>query len=255
MVTLTEFLTKIEEIASESPVYKLGKSGDDGECDCIGLVIGAIRRAGGSWSGTHGTNYAMRCEMASSFEISSVDELQVGMAVYKYREQGDSGYSLPSRYEDGGRDYYHVGVVTGVNPLQITHCSTTVNGNSIHRDTKLGKWRIAGWLKKIDTEASDMAATIARAKVVAESGSTVNVRAEAKSNGTFRTRLNVGTEVEIAREDGDWCYIKYQDKTGTTAYGYMMSKFLEIIPEETGDTLEERVTKIEEWIASHGGWG
>lgn len=255
MVSLEDFLTKIEEIASEKPVYKWGASGNNGECDCIGLIIGAIRRAGGAWSGTHGTNYAMRCEMATSFDITSVDQLQLGMAVYKYRNPGDSGYALPSRYEDGGRDYYHVGVVTGVNPLQITHCSTTVNGSSIHRDTKLGKWRTAGYLTKIDTEAKDMATTIAKAKVVAESGSTVNVRGEPKSNGAFRTRLTVGTEVEVAREDGDWCYIKYQDKNGVAAYGYMMTKFLEITPIETGETLEERVKKIEDWIESHGGWG
>ncbi len=255
MVTLADFLDRIEEIAAEKPVYKWGASGNNRECDCIGLIIGAIRRAGGSWSGTHGTNYAVRCETTGIFDISSESDLKVGMAVYKYREKGEKNYSLPRRYEDGGKDYYHVGVVTQVGPLEITHCSTTVNGNSIHRDTKLGTWRVAGYLTKIDMEATELATTIAKATVVAESGSTVNVRAEPKSNGAFRTKLSLGTEVEIVQNDGNWCRIKYKDKSGTTAYGYMMTKFLDIASEESGETLEERVAKIEEWIASHGGWG
>ena len=61
-ITLSSFLEKIREIASENPKYRSGGSGKDGTCDCIGLIIGAIRRAGGSWPGTHGSNYAARYE-------------------------------------------------------------------------------------------------------------------------------------------------------------------------------------------------
>ena len=54
MVTLEAFLSGVAKIKSEAPTYRAGGDGSDGTCDCIGLVIGAIRRAGGGWAGTHG---------------------------------------------------------------------------------------------------------------------------------------------------------------------------------------------------------
>lgn len=51
----------------------------------------------------------------------------MGEIVYKARKPGDSSYNLPDRYKANGGDlldYYHVGVVTKVRPLEITHCST-----------------------------------------------------------------------------------------------------------------------------------
>lgn len=46
MVTLEAFLIEVAKIKSEAPTYREGGDGSDGTCDCIGLVIGAIRRAG-----------------------------------------------------------------------------------------------------------------------------------------------------------------------------------------------------------------
>ena len=60
---LEAFIAQVEAIAQASPVYRLGGDGSDGTCDCIGLVIGAIRQAGGAWMGTHGSNYAARYEI------------------------------------------------------------------------------------------------------------------------------------------------------------------------------------------------
>ena len=60
MVTLEAFLSGVAKIKSEAPTYREGGDGSDGPRDCIELVIGAIRRAGGGWAGTHGSNYAAR---------------------------------------------------------------------------------------------------------------------------------------------------------------------------------------------------
>lgn len=43
MVTLEAFLSEVAKIKSEAPTYREGGDGSDGTCDCIGLVIGAIR--------------------------------------------------------------------------------------------------------------------------------------------------------------------------------------------------------------------
>lgn len=55
-MTIDEFLTNVRRIQAADPRYRLGRDGSDGYCDCIGLVIGAIRRSGGQWRGIHGTN-------------------------------------------------------------------------------------------------------------------------------------------------------------------------------------------------------
>ena len=137
-IALCDFLNQIEAICATKPDYRTGGSGTDGTCDCIGLIIGAVRRAGGSWKGIHGSNYAARFQMAD-FKKLKMSELFIGEVVYKAKSPEDSSYSLPDRYKPGGAssngdvlDYYHVGVVTRVSPLEITHCSTAVNGNSIH---------------------------------------------------------------------------------------------------------------------------
>ena len=135
---LAAFLAGVEEIAATRPRYRLGGSGTDGTCDCIGLVIGAIRRAGGAWTGVHGSNWAARNEMAAMGAVTAA-ELAQGMVVYKAWEPGAKKYALPGRYKNSAdqQDYYHVGVVTSVNPLEITHCT----GPGIVRDKTQGKWR------------------------------------------------------------------------------------------------------------------
>ena len=50
-MTIDEFLTNVRRIQAADPRYRLGRDGSDGYCDCIGLVIGAIRRSGGQWRG------------------------------------------------------------------------------------------------------------------------------------------------------------------------------------------------------------
>lgn len=100
-ITLTAFLEQLETICATKPDYRIGGSGTDGTCDCIGLIIGALRRAGGSWKGYHGSNYAARKQMADFVELKPA-HLFVGEIVFKARNPGDSSYSLPDRYKSGG---------------------------------------------------------------------------------------------------------------------------------------------------------
>ena len=151
-VSLSDFMEKVEEIAAENPRYRKGGSGKDGTCDCIGLIIGAIRRAGGSWPGLHGSNYAARSETENLREIRTAGDLQPGELVYKAYEPGERGYDLPARYRKGGsaytgdlRDYYHVGVVLSAAPLRILHMTDP----GPRTDTGLGQWSWHGECKRI----------------------------------------------------------------------------------------------------------
>lgn len=229
---LEAFIAQVEAIAQASPVYRLGGDGSDGTCDCIGLVIGAIRRAGGSWTGTHGSNYAARYEMRELLPVTDAGELCLGDVVYKARTPGQAGYDLPERYgaDPDNRDYYHIGVVTAVEPLEITHCT----GPGIVRDTKLGKWTYRGRLKKVDYDGTEGMQTMAQmAKVTATSGSTVKMRSKPSASDGLYWEVPVGAEVQVAEITGGWAKVRYGDRTG-----YMMAAFLDMdgqeAPEEGG---------------------
>ena len=114
---IQKFLEKIQVIKSLNPAYKKPGDGSNGVCDCIGLLIGAIRRMGLKWTGIHGSNYAARRETVGLSYISKVSELELGDAVYKacdpdgtVRKACNAGkkkrkYDLPDRYKKG-KAYY-----------------------------------------------------------------------------------------------------------------------------------------------------
>ena len=222
MIYLKNFLARVHEIASMDIVYQEGKDGSNGACDCIGLIIGAIRRAGGSWTGVHGSNYSARYEMRELLPVMDAGELNLGDAVYKARTPGQAGYDLPERYKNDpdNRDYYHVGVVTATSPLEITHCT----GPGIVRDTKLGKWTYRGRLKKVDYDGTEGMQTMAQmAKVTATSGSTVKMRSKPSTSDGLYWEVPVGASVQLVEVSNGWAKVRYSDKTG-----YMMAKFLSI---------------------------
>lgn len=185
MIDVNRFVAAAEQIAAEEPGYEKGHDGSDGLCDCVGLPIGSIRRCGGQWRGTHGSNYAARSETEDLRPIVSSGDLKIGEVVYKAYEPNQGGYDLPDKYKAGGgsyngdlRDYYHIGIVVSVYPLRIRHMTTP----KPKMDTSIGKWGWHGRLKKIDysgeTPGKEEGKTM-QAMVVLPSGargSTVNMR-------------------------------------------------------------------------------
>lgn len=270
-ITLGDFLKQIEAICAAKPDYRTGGSGTDGTCDCIGLIIGGVRRAGGCWKGIHGSNYAARFQMASLKKLK-MSELFIGEVVYKAKSPEDSSYSLPDRYKPGGAssngdvlDYYHVGVVTRVSPLEITHCSTAVNGNSIHRDTSLGKWKYGGWLKGINYEKTDSAE---KEQEQMEEGIMQELRCGAMVTGgrlslrqaptTTAVRLAWipnGTRLEVTGQTDDWCAVSYDGIAGYAMRRFLIldngnetqegSEELEAKDEPLPKTEEERLAELE----------
>ncbi len=143
-MTIDEFLTNVRRIQAADPRYRLGRDGSDGYCDCIGLVIGAIRRSGGQWRGIHGTNWTARNAMHDLNPLRGAGQLRRGELVFRAHEPGAKGYALPSRYASSAdrRDYYHVGVVMQTNPLRILHCSS----GGVKADTSASRWQFHGML-------------------------------------------------------------------------------------------------------------
>ena len=244
-----QFLEKVQIIKQLNPAYKQPGDGSGGVCDCIGLIIGAIRRMGLKWTGIHGSNYAARYQTQGLAEILNVSQLEVGDVVYKACEQGSTSpkYDLPDRYKKGKayyngdlKDYYHAGVVTRVNPLNITHMTSP----RMKVDMSLGKWNYFGKAKPIVNAAGGETVPVpvtpavptetpategAKAIVWAENGQPVKMREYPSTSCRTWEKLACGTEVTILEPGEEWAKIRHGKREW-----YMMAKFLDVIGDGKG---------------------
>ena len=239
------FLSMVDVIKRLNPAYKQPGDGSDGTCDCIGLIIGAIRRMGLKWTGIHGSNYAARYQTIDLEQIHGASSLDLGDVVYKARNPGASKYALPSRYKQGNpyyngdlRDYYHVGVVTQTSPLRITHMTSP----HMKVDTSLGNWSYHGKIKPLVTEAEKEAdepvpptptpppSTWSKAIVYAENGLPVKMREYPSTDCRTWVKVQCGTEVVITEPGEKWARINGCGRTGW----YMMSQFLDVAGDGKG---------------------
>ena len=242
-----DFVELVQKNAARVRQYQLGHDGSDGKCDCIGLIIGAVRLGGDKWPWTHGSNYTARY---LTCDLRADAPLKMGDLVFKARSEGESGYDLPAKYRAGGdlRDYYHVGVVTCEAPLVITHCTSVQGG--IKRDVNRGKWKYSGQLKLISNAnegKGDEQKMSCNAQVYADNGEPVKVREHASQASTVKTKLAVGTSVILLDDAGEWARIQYASKTGQIESGYMMRKFLRV-EDADGGTLYERVMRARQLL-------
>lgn len=236
-VALDAFLSAVDAIQAEAPTYRSGGKAEDGTCDCIGLIIGALNRCGVTWPGIHGSNWAARNAMAWLLPLQDAGDMSVGDIVYKAKRPGETGYALPERYaKDPDRsDYYHVGVVRSVSPLRIVHCTSP---GGVVVDGKIGKWTYHGALSLIgdagDTEEEE---TMMRTAVVtAASGSTVNLRRS--PGGALVDRIPVGTVVEVVASNGaQWAYVSVDGKNGWMDMGFLRMQEDEAAAEDAGDVV------------------
>ena len=215
MITVQAFLDGVQSIYDEQPKYKIGHDGSDGYCDCIGLVKGALERAREKNINLHGTNQAARDVILNLKKIVGSSDLKLGQVVLKVRDKDDKSYPLPNKYRGTGNEtnYTHIGVVTGVYPLEITHMTSP----TAKKDTSVKNWAFVGDLPYIKGEKT------MTASVYADSGGTVNVRASASSKGKLIEKVPVGSEVEVLEFGDGWSRIRYGNKIG-----FMMNKYLSV---------------------------
>ena len=217
--------------------------------DCSGLFVKAYRDQGASIY--HGSNTIYRKYCSEKGKLTNVSQLKPGMAVFKWNA------NTPEKFDDGLGDFQHIGLVTSVNPLRIVHASSAAG--CVTTDTKLGKWAYWGWLKDVakgdslphapaePTDEGDEEPMAEFATVIADSGSTVNMRTKAKSTAALVERVPLGARVEVLGTCGSWTKVKFGSRTG-----YMMSQFLtaeEPLEPDEDLTLEERVTRLEKRVA------
>lgn len=214
------FLAGVRRIADARPVYRTGGTGADGTCDCIGLIMGAI----GKKYELHSTNYFARFQMASLDALADESQLHPGSIVYKSRRDTAQ---LNERYQPGGRyyngdmlDYYHVGVVTAIDPLEITHCTSTGNVDGIAYDDSIRAWSHFGELLDVtleeENEVDGMLYTVTSAN-----GKPVNLRMRPDKSSLKIGEIPVGEDVTVTEEADGWCKVRWKGLSG-----YMMREFL-----------------------------
>ena len=258
-----KFLAMVEVIKRLNPAYKQPGDGSNGVCDCIGLIIGALKRMGIIWTGIHGSNYGARYQTVGLEYIQSESQLRLGDAVYKasdpdgyVKKACNAGrmkakYKLPDRYKKGHqyyngdlKDYYHVGVVTQVSPLRITHMTSP----RMKVDTNLnGGWNYHGKVKPLvnaekngsvpaDNPVPSAPTNVpvpsegSKAIVVADNGLPVKMREYPSTNCATWEKVPCGTEVTIVEPGETWAKINGCGRQGW----YMMAKFLDVVGDGKG---------------------
>lgn len=257
MIKLETFLSKAEEIKNEKPTYKLGHDGRNGLCDCVGLIIGAVRRSGETWNGTHGSNYAARYKMAT---LVQPPVLEVGTILYKAYRPGEPGYDLPETYarHPDQNDYYHVGILVSVDPLQIMHCTSWSGGSGIKMDTKIGVWRYGGRLKHLSYEpkeevpVSEPTKPIGTAVITAKSGLYVRMRAKPNVGALVKVNVPLGDSVDVLGAGPEWSEIRHKNVTGWMMTEFLKDKSTPLAP-TTYVSLEQKVDIL--WAAYQAGRG
>ncbi len=257
-ISAGKYIEGVNSIYVEQPTYRIGGDGSDGTCDCIGMCRGGSEREGATGiKNFRGTNLAARKTVQDLKAIRSVKELELGCVVLKTRDKDDKSMPLPDQYRKGGSEYdktwgetnfTHIGTVTGLNPLEITHMTSP----TAKKDTSLGNWKYSGWLPWVTKEEiPDDEPEAEWATVIAESGSTVKMRAKPSTNCRLYWDVPVGSQVIVDEIGTPWTKITWAGQMG-----YMMTNFLlfgdELIEDEytvtiTGLTKEQAEELCRQW--------
>lgn len=204
--------------------------------DCSGAFVYAYRQFGESIY--HGSNRIIRVYCHDVRRVTGVDELKVGMVIFKAR---DDLSRMKAEYKPGGRyynaalpcDYYHMGLVTSVRPLEIINATPP----RVRIDSDLSKWCCAGYLNAVDYAggAPGPEPGPVYARVDAPSGRTVNLRRGPSKTTAVLVRVPIGETVEVLAQTSElWWNVRYGRHTG-----YMMREFLVMLDPETPQNSDE----------------
>ena len=219
-------ISKLNESALEClgwPYVSPGTNDQNG-IDCSGLFVKMYRDQGAKIY--HGSNTIFHEYCSETGKLTSENQLQAGMAVFKLKAWTDADKGNKWYGKDPG-NLSHIGYVLSVNPLQIIHASSAAGCVTI--DTKLGKWAQWGKLKDVDY-GSDPGPSPSPSPdpgpspepepsklmyAYAENGKPINLRAKANMKAALVDQVPVGDSVTWLKEDGaGWAYVQWKKKKG-----------------------------------------
>lgn len=195
--------------------------------DCSGLFVKMYRDQGAKIY--HGSNTIFREYCKETGKLTNVDQLQVGMAVFKRKDWTDADRSNRWYGTEPG-NLSHIGYVASVHPLRIIHASTGTM--CVTTDSSIKKWAYWGKLKDVDYSDSpspepspepspDPEPITLTRKVYAENGKPVNLRYGPSLDKKIMDEVPVGEIVTVSQISGRWSKVTWKKKTG-----WMMSAYL-----------------------------
>lgn len=208
--------------AQAEMILGVGAKWDGKVCwDCATFVRGAAK-AGGIRLCSGATSQWRKTAWADK---RTIDSLPTGRVVMLYRQSGNTMQHTGISLGDGecvhakGTKY---GVITqGISSYPWTH------------------WAIPAW--DDEKEGAEMDEQMV---VVADSGSTVRMRATADAGGAVVCAIPIGAVVTRSGTEGDWSRISYGGQDG-----YMMTRFLKAaeanVTRAEFDALAQRVAALE----------
>ena len=245
-ITSTQIKNDFEEIVGWT--YVSPGTNDINGIDCSGAWVRCYKKHG--YNILHGSNSIFRKECSSTGQITSKNDLKVGMMVFKNRFDGKE----PEKYKnDGLGNFYHIGAVTSVNPLVITHATSPNAKQDKKFNANMNGWTHWGVGNKVeisdvvdnnlDDGGNETVATSGElqdknCKVIANSGSTVNIRKSESQKGELVVRVPIGDTVLVTSDSGNsYVGVRWEDATGIYKHigkvytGYMAREFLTIYDE------------------------
>lgn len=259
-ITSAQIKKDFEEIVGWT--YVSPGTNDINGIDCSGAWVRCYKKHG--FNILHGSNSIYRKECSSTGQISSNADLKIGMMVFKNRFDGKE----PEKFQnDGLGNFYHIGAVTSINPLVITH-ATSPNAK---QDTKFNSnrngwthWGIGNKVEISDVVINDGTnggnETVATSgelqdkncKVVTENKSSVNMRKEDNKKGALVVRVPDGETVLVTSDSGNsYVGVRWEDVAGTyknigkVYTGYMAREFLTIYDENSTDADSEDSNNVD----------
>lgn len=248
-MTSADFLSGVRRIAASDPTYRTGGDGSDGTCDCVGLIMGAL---GGEFP-MHSSNWFARYRTEWLEELSGAAQLIPGMIVYKVKTEDDAGYDLHERYLSGGRydtgdrlDYYHVGVVESVDPLNIVHCTSGGGADGIAYANTIHGWTHCGFVSSVEYSATQEDNTMDgypyNARVVTQDGNPVKMRPSPSTSKPYIAKIPNGDSVTVQEAAQGWATVVWQGQRGYVMSQYLMAQNAENNPADSVADAGERVT-------------
>ena len=256
MVTGRQLAAEAEKLPPQSIPYVSGGSTLNG-MDCQGLVEYCLHALGDrrEWKGSNAMWRSLLWRGTTEEAKAAFGEIPRGALLFIVLEDGGE---VARGYHDGEGNASHVGIYTGTGDGAV-HASSSRGCvvTSVFRGKTIphGGWNRVGLLGEIDyalAGASEEAKMETRV-VWSENGGKVRMRTAPSLKADCREKLEVGTEVSVLEDLGEWCRIQAGGKSG-----YMMSAYLKgksVSPEdEDTHPLAQRLTALEERVrALEGG--
>lgn len=223
MIPVNELLALFQQMNREHWSYVWGKA-EQGCVDCSGAFVYAYRKYGKSIY--HGSNRIARKYVK---ELLPVSQAKPGMAAFKGRQPGESGYALPEGYKNDAdqTDWHHIGLVDE-DIRYVLNAQSTQTGFQRSKITQ--GWDAVGYLIDVDygsETTSGGESAMATAYVTATSGDSVNLRKKCDTTSDRLAKVPVGTKVEAEDLGTGWAKVIYGSITG-----YMKTEFLASSPAE-----------------------